>query len=106
MEPSSSDRQILSKTRSNSSRKPSRTASSKYGSITEERNKDSNTNDGEEDNSSHEFQDTETGGGETFEIQEEGREEQDPNTRPTDHMSLNSLDHELTLKDKQEVLNA
>lgn len=98
METSSSERPTLSKTRTNSSlRRPSRTTSSKYGSITEERNRLPNDMD---DSSSEEFHDTQTGG-EVFEIPEEEEEGQ---TRSADRTSVNSLDYELTLKDKQEVL--
>lgn len=96
MEPSSSvERPNLQKTRTNSSsfrvRRPSRTTS-KYGSIVEERNypnanSDQDTGDDDADNDSDPNHDTRQGS--TY--------------HASDQMSFSSLDHEITLKDKQDV---
>lgn len=107
MEPSSSGRPILQKTRSNSSsfrvRRPSRTTS-KYGSIVEERsypNANNNTSDQEdaEDNDDDDEQELDP-------INERlDQTRQGSNHHLSDRMSFSSLDHELTLKDKQDVRN-
>lgn len=100
------DRPTLSKTRTNSSsyvgRRPSRTTSSKYGSIVEEQQQRNDTSSDNEDSSSNDQGDQENNG--IFDIAEEG-EEESRQRRPSERMSLNSLDYELTLKDKQEAMN-
>lgn len=92
MEDNHSGRPALSKTRTNSSsyvgRRPSRTMSSKYGSITED-NRESNS---EEEETSNDI----------FDIAEEGEGAEGSRQRA---MSMDSLDYELTLKDKQEAMN-
>lgn len=97
------DRPTLSKTRTNSSslvgRRPSRTTSSKYGSIIEEErnNNSSNSNKSDSDYEDSQEQPLE-GENVVFGIQ--------PVVEDSDRLSMNSLDYELTLKDKQEVCTA
>jgi hypothetical protein len=90
MEPSSSDRPKLQKSLSNSSygrtRRPSRSAS-KYGSIiVEEEDSNGSSNEGNKDD------------GLKLSKQRTRRP-----SNMSDRFSLNSLDYELTLKDKQDV---
>ncbi|KAG2213176.1 hypothetical protein INT47_011325, partial [Mucor saturninus] len=96
----------LSKTRSTSSsfhqgRRPSRTASTKYGSIVEERK---NRHEEESDEYEQEQQETDNG---IFEIPEEDERSEMARQRglSSDRMSMNSYDHEITLKERQEAMN-
>lgn len=91
MEPSSSDRPKLQKSLSTSSsygrsRRPSRTAS-KYGSIILE--EDSNSSSNEDNRNDEELK--------------LGKQRTRQPSNLSDRLSLNSLDYELTLKDKQDV---
>ncbi|CEP08528.1 hypothetical protein, partial, partial [Parasitella parasitica] len=105
MEPSSSDRPKLQKTRSNSSsfrvRRPSRTTS-KYGSIVEEDRypnaNDDTTSDREDDANN----DDEDDGDNDDQL---GATRLGSNYHLSDRMSATSLDHEITLKDKQDAMN-
>lgn len=91
MEPSSSDKPKLQKSLSSSSsygrsRRPSRTAS-KYGSIILEEDSNSSSN---EDNKNNDGSNL-------------GKQHTYQPSSQSDRLSLNSLDYELTLKDKQDV---
>lgn len=93
------ERPPLSKSRSTSSsfqqgRRPSR--SSKYGSIVEER-KHRNTDNEEESDEQQEAR--------IFEIPEEDEHSEMARQRglSTERMSMNSFDHEITLKERQDV---
>lgn len=101
MESSSSQRPKLQKTRSTSSSfrlKKQGRATSKYGSIIEEDTiKDTSSSSNEEEE-------------ETEQQPNEGEEEQQqhlftrqPSNHPSERLSMNSFDHEITLKDKQDV---
>lgn len=99
-----SERPPLSKTRSTSSsfhqgRRPSRTASTKYGSIVEERK---HRHEEESDEYEQDQQENDNG---IFEIPEEDERLEMARQRglSTDRMSMNSYDHEITLKERQEV---
>lgn len=97
MEPSSSiDRPNLQKTRTNSSsfraRRPSRTTS-KYGSIVEERSYP-NANRDQDDDADNDSEQEENPNHDT---------RQDSIHHASDRISFSSLDHEITLKDKQDV---
>lgn len=96
MESSTSQRPKLQKTRSTSSsfrvKKLGRTAS-KYGSIIEERQDTSSNEDDEERQQSNEQDESEEGHIRT----------RQPSNHPSERISMNSFDHELTLKDKQDV---
>ncbi|KAI8639253.1 Sodium/calcium exchanger protein-domain-containing protein [Parasitella parasitica] len=102
MEPSSSDRPKLQKTGSNSSsfrvRRPSRTTS-KYGSIVEERNFP-NENDDTSDQDDVDADD----GSDPLDLHG-NQTHQGSNYHLSDRMSATSLDHEITLKDKQDAMN-
>lgn len=94
---SSTDRPNLQKTRTNSSsfrvRRPSRTTS-KYGSIVEERsypNANSEQDHDDADNDSEQ------------DIDPRHDTRQGSTHHASDRMSFSSLDHEITLKDKQDV---
>ncbi|KAL7311058.1 hypothetical protein PS15m_008871 [Mucor circinelloides] len=99
MEPSSSiDRPNLQKTRTNSSsfraRRPSRTTS-KYGSIVEERSYP-NANRDQDDDADNDSEQEENPNHDT---------RQDSIHHASDRISFSSLDHEITLKDKQDAMN-
>ncbi|KAI8090500.1 hypothetical protein BDF21DRAFT_333313 [Thamnidium elegans] len=99
----SSNRPPLIKARSNSSsflqqnRRPSRTMSSKYGSIVEERGQPEEEDEDEE--SDEQEQDNNLLNPEE-ELREDGTRRM-----PNERMSMNSIDYEITLKDRQEAMN-
>lgn len=103
------DRPPLSKTRSTSSsfqqgRRPSRTASTKYGSIVEERKQKHADN--EEESDYYEIEQEQDNG--IFEIPEENEDQQEgirQRTLTSERMSIDSFDHEITLKERQDVSN-
>ncbi|KAI9341601.1 hypothetical protein BD770DRAFT_422141 [Pilaira anomala] len=107
-----SERPPLSKARSNSSssyhqtnRRPSRTLSSKYGSIVEERRKSkTDENEEDEDDESDEL-DQDTGVILEEEEEEEVVREEGSRRYPNDRTSMTSIDYEITLKDRQEAMN-
>ncbi|GAA5798578.1 hypothetical protein HPULCUR_003983 [Helicostylum pulchrum] len=98
----SSDRPPLIKARSNSSsflqqnRRPSRTTSAKYGSIVEERRQPEE----EEDEESDEQEQDDNLLNPDEELREDGTRRM-----PNERMSMNSIDYEITLKDRQEAMN-
>lgn len=102
------DRPPLSKTKSTSSsfqqgRRPSRTASSKYGSIVEERKQKNADNEEESDDYEQEQQEQDN---RIFEIPEEDEQHQEGTRQrglTSERLSINSFDHEITLKERQDV---